>query len=60
MPKGHRKTEQHQRRIRARKFVGLREQYLKTRDEEQKAKILEKVRKIAPWLSREGFLLEKE
>lgn len=38
------------------KLAKLRERYSKAKMESDKEKVLEKVRKIAPWLSKEEFL----
>ena len=44
------------RRKRREKLKKLREKYLLAKTKEEKERILEKLRKIAPWLSEEGFL----
>lgn len=44
------------RRKRREKLKKLREKYLLAKTKEEKERILEKVRKIAPWLSEEKFL----
>lgn len=41
---------------RAKKLAKLRQLYLRAKTEQEKEKVLEKVFKIAPWLSREEFL----
>ena len=41
---------------RKRKLAKLRQEYLAAKSQEKKEKILEKVSKIAPWLSKEEFL----
>lgn len=41
---------------RAKKLAKLRQLYIKTTDKKEKEKILEKVFKIAPWLTEEEFL----
>jgi len=44
------------RRKRREKLKKLREKYLLAKTKEEKERILEKLRKIAPWLSEEEFL----
>jgi hypothetical protein len=51
-----RKTEIHQRRKRKQQFRRLREKYSLAKTDQEKEKILEKVRRIAPWLNEEEFL----
>jgi hypothetical protein len=51
----HIKTIEKRRKRRA-KLKKLREKYLLAKTKEEKEKILEKVRKITPWLSEEEFL----
>ena len=63
MKKGQvRKTELHRRRKRKEKLGKLRKKFLLAKTSQEKEQILEKVRRIAPWLSKEEFLkpLEKE
>ncbi len=55
-----RQREIRQRRNRKEKLKKLREKYLSAKTPEEKAKILEKVAKIAPWLSEEEFLKAKK
>jgi hypothetical protein len=57
MKKGQvRKTELHQRRKRKEKLRKLRSKYALAKTNQEKEKILEKVKRIAPWLSEEEFL----
>lgn len=44
------------RKKRKRKLTKLRQEYLAAKNNEKKDKILEKIKKIAPWLSQENFL----
>jgi len=44
------------RRRRRRKIKKLREKYLKAKTKEEREKILEKVKKVNPWLTVEEFL----
>ncbi len=41
---------------RKKKLAGLRQKYLKASFSQDKNKILKKVQKLAPWLTKEGFL----
>ena len=50
------KTVLHQRRKRKEKYRRLRKAYLEAKSEAEKERILQKVKRIAPWLSREEFL----
>jgi hypothetical protein len=57
MKKGQvRKTEIHRRRKRREKLRKLRSRYSLAKTNQEKEKILEKVKRIAPWLSEEEFL----
>ncbi len=47
------------RRKRREKLKKLREKYKLAKTDQEREKILEKVRKIAPWLSKEEFLNPK-
>ena len=51
-----RKTEIHQRRVRKEKLKKLRAKFTLAKTSQEKEKILEKVKRIAPWLSEEEFL----
>ncbi len=51
-----RKIEIHRRRVRREKLKKLREKYKSAQTEEEKKKIIEKMKKITPWLSEEEFL----
>ncbi len=51
-----REAEIRRRRKRKEKLEKLRKKYQEAKAEEEKRKILEKVSKIAPWLSQEEFL----
>jgi hypothetical protein len=51
-----RKTEIHQRRKRKEKFRQLRAKFALAKTDQEKEKILAKVKRIAPWLSQEEFL----
>lgn len=56
MSRGHRSTEIHQRQVRARKLGLLRKLYQESTSEKDHTSILEKVSKIAPWVTKEIFL----
>ncbi len=49
-------TELNRRRKRKEKYKKLRQKYISTKTQSEKEKILQKVNKIAPWLSQEEFL----
>ncbi len=49
-------TELNRRRKRREKYKKLRQKYISTKTQSEKEKILQKVNKIAPWLSPEEFL----
>jgi len=51
-----RKTEIHQRRVRKEKLKKLRAKFALAKTSSEKEKILEKVKKVAPWLSEEEFI----
>jgi hypothetical protein len=56
MKKGRiRQTEIHQRRKRRSNLKKLRAKFAAAKDKKEKEKILEKVRRMAPWLSEEEF-----
>lgn len=52
-----RRAELNKRRMRQEKLAKLRKRYHAAKSEADKAKILQKVFKLAPWLSTEQFLL---
>ncbi len=54
------KTIIHRRRVRKRKLRYLRKKYSLAKSNQEKEKLLEKVRKIAPWLSQEEFLKKSQ
>ena len=62
MSRGHRSTEIHQRQVRARKLGILRKLYQESTSEKDRTAILEKVGRIASWVTKETFLapLEKK
>ncbi|RMF86739.1 MAG: hypothetical protein D6736_14420 [Nitrospinota bacterium] len=51
-----RQAELRRRRTRRAKLAKLRRRYMAAKTEEEKAWVLQKVQKIAPWLTKEQFL----
>jgi hypothetical protein len=51
-----RQREIHRRRVRKEKLQKLRQRYAGTTSSAEKTRILEKLKKISPWMTKEEFL----
>jgi hypothetical protein len=56
MPKGNRKSEIQRRQTRRRRLADLRKRYTAARTEGERKRVIDKLKRVSPWLTVEEFL----